>query len=43
MTERIEQWYCIEFCLARDDSEAGNIRKLQKVFKNNSMSFDRIK
>jgi len=37
MTERIKQRHCIEFCVGLNDSEPEAIRKLQKVFKDNSM------
>lgn len=42
-TKRIEQRYSITFCVALEDSQAETIRKLQKLFKDNSMSVVRIK
>jgi hypothetical protein len=43
MTERVEQWYCIKFCLKLGDSKAETIRKIQQAFGDDAMGAMQIK
>ena len=43
MTEWVEQWICIEFCLQPEHSSAETIQMIQKAFKDDAMSVVQIK
>jgi hypothetical protein len=43
MTERVEQQYCIKFCLKLGDSKAETIRKIQQVFGDDAIGATQIK
>ena len=43
MTERIEQRYCIKFCLKLGDTQVETIRKIQQAFGNEALSPTQIK
>jgi hypothetical protein len=43
MTERLDQRYCIRFCQKFGDNQAENIRKIQRVFRDDAMGITRIK
>jgi len=43
MTERLDQRYCIKFCQKLGDSQVVNIRKIQRVFSDDTMGITQIK
>ena len=43
MTERVEQRYCIKFCLKLGDSKTETVRKTHQVFGDDAMSVTQIK
>ena len=43
MTERLEQRYCIKFCLKLGDSQVETIRKIHTVFGDDDMGITHIK
>ena len=43
MTERVEQWICIEFCVKLEQSCTETIQMIQKAFRDNAMSAVQIK
>ena len=43
MTEKIEQWYCVKFCLKLDNNQVETIRKIQQAFGNDALSPTQIK
>ena len=43
MTERLEQRYCIKFCLKLGDTQVETIRKIHQAFGDDAMSITRIK
>ena len=43
MTEKLEQRYCIKFCVKLGDSQVETIRKIQQAFGNEAMGTTQIK
>ena len=43
MTEKLEQRYCIKFCVKFGDSQVETIRKIQQAFGNEAMGTTQIK
>ena len=43
MTEQVEQWICIKFCVNFEYSSMENIRMIQKDFRDNTMSIAPMK
>ena len=43
MTELVEQWICIKFCIKLEHSSMETIQMIQKAFRDNAMSAAQIK